>query len=135
MKRKNTWKRGARIAKQFNFSASHQLTGVPDDHPCARLHGHNYMVEVEVRGDVNPHTGFVVDFQIIDNAIKPLIEKLDHYHLNDIIENPTAENIAQWIMDNHRPHFAFSVKVWETPKCWAKVLNPDGFWRIRDEQE
>lgn len=37
-----------RITKEFHFSASHQLTGLPEDHQCARLHGHNYIVEVEL---------------------------------------------------------------------------------------
>lgn len=122
-----SWKK-ARIAKQYNFSAAHQLTGVPDSHPCSKLHGHNYMVEVEVRGDVNPKTGFIVDFAYIDDAFDTLINRLDHTNLNDTIENPTAENIAQWLMNNHTPHFVFSIKVWETPKCWAQVVNKDGLF-------
>lgn len=119
----------ARIGKQYSFSASHQLTGVPKRHPCAKLHGHNYMVEIEVRGEVSPQTGFICDFAFIDGAFSELIHQLDHSHLNDTIENPTAENIAQWLMDNHTPHFAYSVTVWETPKCWAKVVNINGFFR------
>ena len=125
----NKWKH-ARIGKQYSFSASHQLldTGI-ENHQCSRLHGHNYIVEIEVRGEVSPKTGWIVDFAMIDRIIKPLIDKLDHNHLNDIIDNPTAENIAQWVMDNHTPHFIFSVKVWETPKCWAQVVNIDGLWK------
>ncbi|HBU96439.1 6-pyruvoyl trahydropterin synthase family protein, partial [Thalassospira lucentensis] len=38
------------ITKQFAFSASHQLAGLDADHPCSRLHGHNYIVEVELKG-------------------------------------------------------------------------------------
>ena len=37
-----------RITKEFHFSASHQLSHLPDDHQCARLHGHNYIVVVEL---------------------------------------------------------------------------------------
>ena len=99
------------------------------------MHGHNYIVEIEVRGEVSPMFGWIVDFSFIDNTIKPLIEQLDHRHLNDIIDNPTAENIAQWIMDNHKPHFIWSVKVWETPKCWAQVVNPDGLWKAEERLE
>ena len=123
------WKH-ARIGKQYSFSASHQLlnTGI-ENHQCSRMHGHNYIVEIEVRGEVSPKHGWIVDFSMIDRTMKPLIDKLDHYHLNDIINVPTAENVAQWIMDNHTPHFFFSVKVWETPKCWAQVVNPDGLWK------
>ena len=131
----NKWKH-ARIGKQYVFSASHQLpnTGV-ENHPCSKLHGHNYIVEIEVRGEVSPKFGWIVDFAFLDSTIKPLIERLDHSHLNDTIENPTAENIAQWIMDNHSPHFVWSVKVWETPKCWAQVVNPDGLWKSAELAE
>ena len=50
-----------RISKEFSFSASHRLLGLPDGHPCARLHGHNYRVEVELSAaDLNRY-GFVRD--------------------------------------------------------------------------
>ena len=52
-----------RITKEFHFSASHQLASLPPDHQCARLHGHNYIVEVELTADdLNEH-GFVRDYQ------------------------------------------------------------------------
>jgi 6-pyruvoyl-tetrahydropterin synthase len=76
-----------------------------------------------------------MDFAYLDQSIAPLIDQLDHRHLNDIIDNPTCENVAQWIMDSHKPHIAWSVKVWETPKCWAMAMNPDGFWRAKDRGE
>jgi 6-pyruvoyltetrahydropterin/6-carboxytetrahydropterin synthase len=127
----------ARIGKQYSFSASHQLTGVPAGHPCARLHGHNYIVEIECRGDIHPQTGFVVDFHKIDEWMKPIIKRLDHYHLNDIegLENPTAENLAYWIWQQFDMKFPFSVTVWETPKAWAKYINTDGLWYKRDKVE
>ena len=94
----NEWKH-ARIGKQYSFCASHQLTGVPEGHQCVNLHGHNYVVEVEIRGEINPRTGFIIDFAIIDKVFDPLIAQLDHSHLNDTIDNPTAERIAQWFID------------------------------------
>jgi 6-pyruvoyltetrahydropterin/6-carboxytetrahydropterin synthase len=118
-----------RIGKQYHFSASHLLTGVPDSHPCSRLHGHNYVVEVEVRGETQPRTGFVMDFYDLDDSVKPLIDQLDHTHLNDTIDNPTAENIAQWILERIHQNVAYSVKVWETPKCWAMAINADGLFK------
>lgn len=128
-----------RIGKEYAFSAAHKLTKVPDWHPCARLHGHNYLVEVEVRGDVSERNGFCngLDFADIDKDVKPVIEKLDHQFLNDFIENPTAERIAQYILDEvyaNSTRYLYSVKVWETPKCWAMVVNPDGlFHRVHKE--
>jgi len=128
----------ARVAKSYNFSASHQLSGPAfgDCHPCSRLHGHNYVVEVEVRGDINPEKGIVLDFHYIDGVIKPLIEKLDHQHLNDILDEiPTAENLAKWIMENAPVKIFYSVKVWETPKCWAQVINKDGLYRWEEKSD
>ena len=129
----------SRIGKEYHFSASHQLTKVPEWHPCGRLHGHNYIVEVEVRGDVSVRNGFCngIDFYDIDEVVKPLIEKLDHHHINDVIENPTAERIAQWFLDQimeTTAKYVYSVKVWETPKCWAMAVNADGlYWKAHKE--
>lgn len=118
-----------RIGKQYNFSAAHHLPKVPDGHPCKRMHGHNYMVEVEVRGGVHAN-GFCngLDFYDIDRHLKPLIDQLDHKSLNDFIDNPTAENVAQWLMDGVACTFIYSVTVWETAKCWATVINTDGLF-------
>jgi 6-pyruvoyltetrahydropterin/6-carboxytetrahydropterin synthase len=131
---RDEWKL-ARIAKQYNFSAAHFLTGVPDSHPCAKLHGHNYIVEIQVRGDVSPMTGMLIDYYEIDKAMKPIIAKLDHICLNDIIENPTAERIAHWIMEEYSVKYLWSVKVYETPKTWAEVVNHEGFWNAKDRAE
>lgn len=122
----------SRIGKEYHFSAAHSLPCVAEDHPCHRVHGHNYVVEVEIRGDIKEgghrNSGFCngVDFVWCDSIIKPLIEKLDHRMLNEFIQNPTAENIAQWFLDNAQPAIFYSVKVWETPKCWAMAVNADG---------
>lgn len=127
------WKLSS-IGKQYSFSAAHCLPCVAEDHPCHRMHGHNYVVEVEIRGDTKvgneKNSGFCngVDFVWVDSIIKPLIEKLDHHTLNDIIENPTAENIAEWFLANATPAIFYSVTVWETPKCWAKAINSEGIF-------
>jgi 6-pyruvoyltetrahydropterin/6-carboxytetrahydropterin synthase len=123
----------SRIGKEYHFSAAHQLTGVPEDHPCARLHGHNYVVEIEVRGDISPRNGFCngLDFYDLDKAMKPLVELLDHRFINDTIDNPTAERIAQWFLRkllDTTTGFVFGVKVWETPKCWAQAINSEGLF-------
>lgn len=123
----------ARIGKTYAFSAAHQLTKVAEDHPCARMHGHNYVVEVEVRGDVADLNGFCngLDFADLDKDVKPVIAKLDHQCLNDFMPNPTAERLAQYILTEvyaRSTKYLFSVKVWETSKCWAMVVNPDGLF-------
>ncbi len=87
------------VYKEFHFEAAHRLPHVPDGHKCARLHGHSFHVRLQVRGEVDPHSGWVMDFTDIKVAFKPVLEQLDHYYLNDIpgLENPTSENLARWI--------------------------------------
>jgi 6-pyruvoyltetrahydropterin/6-carboxytetrahydropterin synthase len=87
------------IFREFTFEAAHRLPRVPDGHKCARLHGHSYRVEVHVRGQVDPATGWVMDFAEIETAVKPLRDQLHHNYLNDVpgLDNPTSENLARWI--------------------------------------
>jgi len=89
------------IYREFTFEAAHRLPRVPDGHKCARLHGHSYRVQVHVRGDVDPATGWVMDFAEIKKAFRPLHDQLDHYYLNDLpgLDNPTSENLARWIWE------------------------------------
>ena len=112
------------ITQAFTFEAAHHLPHVPETHRCRRLHGHSYRVELRLSGEVDSHTGFVVDFFDVENAFQPLLERLDHHLLNEIdgLENPTAENIALWIFDRVKPELPQldAVKVFETPMCWAE---------------
>jgi 6-pyruvoyltetrahydropterin/6-carboxytetrahydropterin synthase len=87
------------IFKDFTFEAAHRLPNVPEGHKCARLHGHSFQVRVTVRGPVDPHLGWVMDFADIKAACKGVHDRLDHRYLNEIegLENPTSEVLAQWI--------------------------------------
>ena len=116
-----------RISKEFAFSASHQLRGLHEGHPCARLHGHNYVVRVELASDRLDSTGFVLDY----SALKPfgawLDAHLDHRHLNEAFpgSNPTAETLARTLAGVLADVVALpdgaqvAVSVSETPKTWA----------------
>ena len=90
-----------RIFKEFTFEAAHRLPFVPEGHKCARLHGHSYNVEIHVSGEVDPTTGWIMDFGDIKAAFKPVHAQLDHYYLNELdgLENPTSENLARWIWE------------------------------------
>lgn len=87
------------LFKEFTFEAAHRLPNVPADHKCGRLHGHSFRVEIQVSGEIDPKTGWVLDFAEIKRAFLPLYEQLDHHYLNDIegLENPTSEVMARWI--------------------------------------
>ena len=106
------------LVREYRFEAAHRLPRVPDGHKCARLHGHSYRIDVELRGAVDPHTGWLVDFAAVDQAWAPLHERLDHRNLNDLpgLENPTCENLAAWVWQALRPQLAplSAVTVWET---------------------
>jgi 6-pyruvoyltetrahydropterin/6-carboxytetrahydropterin synthase len=96
----------AEIHKAFRFEAAHQLRNVPADHKCARLHGHSFVAEIHVRGEIGEESGWVMDFAEIAAAWEPLSEQLDHRYLNDIpgLEtSPTSENLAVWIWEQISP--------------------------------
>lgn len=111
------------VRKEFAFSASHCLEGLPDGHPCSRTHGHNYVVTVELTSaKLNP-TGFVVDYRALEPIKKYIDSKLDHQHLNYVLPfNPTAENLAKHIFNCFEKQFPqlFAVEVSETPKTVAR---------------
>src|SRR6266545_556524 len=87
------------IFREFTFEAAHRLPKVPEGHKCARLHGHSFRVEVHVGGEVDPDAGWIMDFAEIKKAFAPLHDQLDHRYLNEVpgLENPTSENLAEWI--------------------------------------
>lgn len=89
------------ISRTFRFEAAHRLPNVPDDHKCARLHGHSFRVTLTVGGELDPKLGWIVDFATIDEAWKPLHATLDHRYLNEIdgLTNPTSELLAAYIAE------------------------------------
>ncbi|WP_051838772.1 6-pyruvoyl trahydropterin synthase family protein [Streptomyces sp. NRRL WC-3742] len=114
------------ITKEFHFSASHVLDVLPAWHPCARMHGHNYIVVLELsarREDLN-EAGFVRDYRDLDAFKKWMDDTLDHRHLNEAMGggvSPSAENLAVWIFSlwtDQLPELT-AVRVSETPKTWA----------------
>ncbi len=93
------------VVKSFQFEAAHRLTDVPESHKCSRLHGHSFIVEIHVHGDVGKESGWVMDFAEVKKIFRPYYEILDHSYLNDVegLSNPTSENIARWIWKRLKP--------------------------------
>jgi 6-pyruvoyltetrahydropterin/6-carboxytetrahydropterin synthase len=110
-----------------HFSAAHSLRGYPGD--CARVHGHNWMVEVFVRCAELDDIGIGIDFRDIKAAAKEVLAGLDHCDLNDLplfaVQNPTSENIARFLYRelsfklNTSKIRVSRVKVSETPGAGA----------------
>lgn len=128
------------VTKRFEISYSHLLPGYAG--PCAQLHGHNAVVEVEFAthsdgsADVPDGTypGMVVDFRAIKNLVEPIVMRFDHAHLNSVDvanvmptfnEYPTAENMAICIakLCSALPHIGAllsRVRVYETSDSYAE---------------
>ena len=96
---------------------------MPPGHKCRRMHGHSFVVDVCIAGDIDPETGILMDFGDIKQVVKPLIEQLDHYVLNEVGEatndallmNPTSENLAKWFFDKLLAQLPiYSVTIHET---------------------
>jgi 6-pyruvoyltetrahydropterin/6-carboxytetrahydropterin synthase len=105
------------LSVDFHFSAAHQLPFY--DGPCKRLHGHNYILQLTLAGRPSPKDGMIRDFDEVKvKAWDVCLSKLDHYYLNDIVENPTAENIIVWCWEKLQPEFSNlkQLKLWETPE-------------------
>lgn len=114
------------ISKDHHFSASHQLSGLRDGHPCGRLHGHNYAIRVELSASELTGPGFVMDYGDLKPFLTWVDDTLDHRHLNDVVTfNPTAEHLSRWLQAHAEsmlaaPGVTVTVAVSETPKTWAR---------------
>jgi len=106
------------IFRIFHLQCARRLPALPEAHPCSRLHGHSFRVELTVSGDVDPILGWVLDFADFDAAWRLIHAALDHRTLNDIagLENPTSENLAVWLWQKLKPALPglLQVKVMET---------------------
>lgn len=106
-----------KISKTFRFEAAHHLTGLPDGHQCARIHGHSYKITVVLESDELVIPGFVADFGDL-RPVKEWIDNcLDHRDLNEVLPTwflrtgqdpgtaPTSEHMAElvyWLIkDSH----------------------------------
>ena len=126
------------ISRREGFNAAHQLCDPARSAEenrrlygkCVNVHGHNYVVEVVVSGEIDPATGYVMDLKKLSDLMAgQIIEQVDHRSLNTDVpwlrdRIPTAENLAIAFWDRLRPHLHESslrtVRVYETEKSWAE---------------
>ena len=119
------------VYKEFKFEAAHKLPNLPESHKCSRLHGHSYKVKVHLESVPDVNSGWFMDFDEIKAIVKPVIEQLDHYYLNDIegLENPTAEEIARWIWLKLKPNLACLIAVELNETCTSGVIYRGQDWK------
>ncbi len=111
-----------------DFAAAHLLRGY--DGACARLHGHNWKVEVEVTTTSLDSIGMGVDFKLIKQCVRQVTGRLDHFNLNEIPPfdqlNPTAENIAAYLFKELGQRLdgtgtrVSAVTLWETERACVR---------------
>ncbi|HEU4390166.1 MAG TPA: 6-carboxytetrahydropterin synthase QueD [Blastocatellia bacterium] len=113
---------------QEEFSAAHALRGYKGK--CENLHGHNWKVEVFVRGERLDEIGMLVDFTALKAATRRIMRLLDHQNLNELAPfdnelNPSSEHLAGFILHklaaeiNDERVKVYRVRVWETPSTAA----------------
>lgn len=112
------------LTKDFRFEAAHALPQVPAGHKCARLHGHSFRVEVTVKGPVDAHTGWLIDFADLKAAFAPLEDLLDHRYLNEVpgLENSTSEQIARWIWLRLKPRLPMLYQLVVHETCTSRCV-------------
>lgn len=128
------------VFRKERFNAAHRLFNPKWDEQknfevfgkCSypNYHGHNYDLIVEVKGETDPETGYVIDMKVLSNIIKAEVtERYDHRNLNLDIEefshlNPTAENIAVAIWDRLRnkldARYELSIRLYETERNFVE---------------
>jgi len=118
---------GYTVSKDHSFSASHVLLGLPEGHPCGRLHGHNFTVRLTLAASHLDDVGFVIDYNELRPFFTLLDTMFDHRHLNDVVDfNPTSERMAAYLFDLAESSGLPVVEVgWsETGKTWATYRKP-----------
>jgi len=121
------YKARATVVRRVEFDAAHFLPNY--EGKCKNLHGHHWVVELGVEGEIDPKTGMVVDFSELKAFWEDNLEgKFDHRLLNDTLVNPTAENLAYYILSfclcNITSTYSFTlafVRVWETTNSYCEV--------------
>jgi 6-pyruvoyltetrahydropterin/6-carboxytetrahydropterin synthase len=99
------------IGVSETFDAAHYL---PNHEKCGKVHGHTYRVEVEVEGELK--NGMIMDFYELKNVLKETLKKYDHNLINELIENPTCENLCIEIFrELSKKLKVVRVRVWENP--------------------
>jgi 6-pyruvoyltetrahydropterin/6-carboxytetrahydropterin synthase len=130
------------ITRQVHFNSAHRLYNPAKSlawnrkqyGPCHEIHGHNYVLEVTVKGQIDPATGYVIDLGELKKIMTEAVaDRCDHRSLNDGVDFlrgiiPSTENlvIAFWrqIEPRLKPGSLYCVRLYETPRNFAEFFGP-----------
>jgi 6-pyruvoyltetrahydropterin/6-carboxytetrahydropterin synthase len=133
------------ITRQVHFNAAHRLMNPFKDQkwneqkfgPCnnPHWHGHNYVLEVTVKGQPDPETGYVLDLAALKRVLhEAVVDKCDHRNLNTDVDflaaiNPSTENLVIAFWREIAPRLPSGelhcVRLYETPRNFADYYGPD----------
>jgi len=118
------------VTVEAGFSSGHYLRNYRGK--CENPHGHNYKVRVTLAGAELDSTGLLLDFKLLKQVMRPVIDRIDHQMLNELEPftelNPSAENIAKYFYDQTNVQLAAMTEgrvrvkdctIWETDNCTA----------------
>ena len=114
-----------------DFAAAHNLRNFRGK--CENLHGHNWKVEVVVRGRELDKSGVLIDFREVKEATREALKELDHHYLNDLPffqeHNPSSENIARYLFEilaerlDDGNRWLYRVSAWESADACATFMS------------
>jgi 6-pyruvoyltetrahydropterin/6-carboxytetrahydropterin synthase len=113
-----------RVTCSYTFEAAHRLLWHPGR--CRDLHGHSYRLEVTIVGPIDDR-GVVVDFDEVSAVVeREVLARFDHRDLNEVLENPTAELIAQraWDLLEDAGLSLERLRLWETTDASVELTVP-----------
>lgn len=137
------------LTRVYEFSASHRLyspalSAAENQEAYGKCsnpygHGHNYVLEVSVRGTIDPRLGMVMDPDEVDRITRSkVIDKLDYKHLNADVEpfdrfSPTSENMVVWIWQQLAPPLEglYRLRLHETSKSYFDYYGENNGYQVR----
>ena len=114
------------LKAQMYFAAAHHLLNYEGE--CENQHGHNWKVEVFVRGETLDKSNILVDFKVLKKEVNTIMDILDHKDINELEQfkniSPSSEIIAKFIYDEVKKIFpnVSRVSVWETQNSCASYF-------------
>jgi 6-pyruvoyltetrahydropterin/6-carboxytetrahydropterin synthase len=110
------------LIREFKFDAAHNL--VEYHGKCEKLHGHTYKLVVKLEGTPGKED-MIMDFAELKKIVESnVLQHLDHAYINNLIKQPSAENIAKWVWEKLYDKFQqeescrlYEIEIWETQSC------------------